>query len=99
MLRPKTVDQCERHSEGHAAQTMYNAECYEDVYLTPALNVWHPQNAAAAILMLAPILLLLSQDPLLLPGLGDRQRYLPPMLAISVYLPATAVLEVRVESC
>ncbi|KXZ48748.1 hypothetical protein GPECTOR_25g332 [Gonium pectorale] len=44
-----------------------------------------------AIFMLAPVLLLLSQDPLILPGLTDRQRYAPPQLAISAYLLATGV--------
>lgn len=37
-------------------------------------------GAPEAIFMIAPVLLLLSQDPLLLPGLADRQRYFPPQV-------------------
>lgn len=45
--------------------------------------------------MLAPLLLLLSQDPLLLTGLEDRMRYFPPVLAITAFLTTTAVVQVR----
>ncbi|KAG2493679.1 hypothetical protein HYH03_008193 [Edaphochlamys debaryana] len=45
------------------------------------------------IFMLAPILLLLSQDPIILPGLTERQRYCPPMGAISLYLLASGVIQ------
>ena len=48
-----------------------------------------------AIFMLAPLLLLLSQDPLLLTGLEDRLRYFPPALALTAYLTVTAVAQVR----
>lgn len=48
-----------------------------------------------AIFMLAPLLLLLSQDPLLLTGLEDRMRYFPPVLAVTAFLTTTAVVEVR----
>ncbi len=41
--------------------------------------------------MLAPLLLLLSQDPLLLRHLGERQRYFPPVLAGTAYLTASAL--------
>lgn len=40
--------------------------------------------------LLAPLLLLLSPDPLLLPRMGDAQRYFPPLLAASGYLLATS---------
>ncbi|GLI61232.1 hypothetical protein VaNZ11_003532, partial [Volvox africanus] len=48
-------------------------------------------GAPEAIFMLAPILLLLSQDVLILPGLSERQRYCPPQLAISAYLLVSGV--------
>ena len=41
------------------------------------------QGADAVIFALAPILLLLSQDPLLLWGLHERRRYFPLAAAIS----------------
>lgn len=44
--------------------------------------------------MLAPLLLMLSQDPLLLRQLGERQRYLPPVAAFSCYLTVTAAIQV-----
>lgn len=43
--------------------------------------------------MLAPLLLLLNQDPVLLRGLGDRQRYAPPVGAVVAYLTAASALE------
>ena len=43
-----------------------------------------------AILLLAPILLLLAQDPLLLRWLEDRRRYVPPCAAVTAYLAAAA---------
>ncbi len=46
-----------------------------------------------AVLLLAPLLLLLSQDPLLLRGLGEQQRYVPPVAAITAYLTVSAVSE------
>ena len=45
----------------------------------------------AAILLLAPLLLLLAQDPLLLRWLEERRRYLPSVAAVSAYLAATAI--------
>lgn len=44
--------------------------------------------------MLAPLLLMLSQDPLLLRRLGERQRYLPPVLAFTCYLAITGSVQV-----
>ncbi len=44
--------------------------------------------------MLAPILLLLSQDPLLFTGLEERMRYFPPVLAVTGYLTMTAIAQV-----
>lgn len=43
--------------------------------------------------MLAPLLLLLSQDPLILPMLGEQQRYFPSGLALVVYLTLTAIMQ------
>lgn len=54
-----------------------------------------PGGSPEAIFMLAPLLLLLSQDPLLLTGLEDRMRYFPPVLAVTAFLTTTAVVEVR----
>jgi hypothetical protein len=42
-------------------------------------------------LLLAPLLLLLSRDGLLLRGLGEQQRYFPPVAAVSAYLAAAAL--------
>jgi hypothetical protein len=43
-----------------------------------------------AVLMLAPLLLLLNQDPYLLPMLDERRRYFPPYVALVLYLMASA---------
>ncbi len=45
--------------------------------------------------MLAPLLLLLGQDPLLLPELEEKQRYVPPALSASLFLFAQGLYEVR----
>jgi hypothetical protein len=47
-----------------------------------------------AILLLAPVLLLLAQDPLLLRWLEDRRRYVPPCAAITAYLLVAAVWQI-----
>lgn len=39
-----------------------------------------------AILLLAPVLLLLAQDPVLLRFLDKRRRYVPPVAAVTAYL-------------
>lgn len=44
-----------------------------------------------AALLLAPLLLLLSPDPLLLRCLGEQQRYFPPVFAVSVYLTGLSI--------
>jgi hypothetical protein len=46
------------------------------------------------LLLLSPLLLLLSQDPLLLRHLSERQRYLPPVLAMSGYLAASSAVQI-----
>lgn len=51
-----------------------------------ALNMFLTSGSPEAVFMLAPLLLLLSADPLLLPGLAERKRYFPPAAAISSYL-------------
>ena len=49
------------------------------------------QGADEAIFVLAPILLLLNQDPLLFRGLTNRRRYFPPVFCASAYLSVAAV--------
>lgn len=44
-----------------------------------------------AILALAPLLLLLTQDPMLCPYLTTRRRYFPPLVATLLYLSASSV--------
>jgi hypothetical protein len=51
------------------------------------------QGSHEAIFVLAPLLLLLNQDPLLFRGMGDRQRYAPVAAAISGYLTIVSALE------
>ncbi|WIA13369.1 hypothetical protein OEZ85_006949 [Tetradesmus obliquus] len=58
------------------------------------LNRYMTGGAPEAMLMLAPLLLMLSQDPLLLRQLGERQRYLPPVLAFSCYLTISSAIQV-----
>ena len=55
-----------------------------------ALNEQFTGGNEAAILLIAPVLLLLSQDPLLMRGLSDARRYLPPAAAVTVYLAGSA---------
>ncbi|EFN59471.1 expressed protein [Chlorella variabilis] len=55
-----------------------------------ALNIQVTDGVPVAILLLAPILLLLAQDPLLLRWLEDRRRYVPPCAAVTAYLAAAA---------
>ncbi|GMH37943.1 hypothetical protein BSKO_05827 [Bryopsis sp. KO-2023] len=50
------------------------------------LNLYFTGGGPEAAFVLVPILLLLNQDPLLLPGLTERQRYFPPYLALVGYL-------------
>ncbi|KAL6515780.1 hypothetical protein OROHE_018314 [Orobanche hederae] len=54
------------------------------------LNVHLTGGSNRAIFFLAPILLLLNQDLDFLAGYGDKQRYFPVTLAISVYLVLTS---------
>jgi hypothetical protein len=61
-----------------------------------------PSSSAAeerdeAILALAPVLLLLTQDRLLAPSLTPKRRYVPPLAAIVVYLLANAANDVLVD--
>jgi hypothetical protein len=56
-----------------------------------SLNVYVSGGAPEAIFMLTPLLLLLSQDTLLLTGLQDKQRYFPPLLATTTYLALAAL--------
>ncbi|KAI3433444.1 hypothetical protein D9Q98_003258 [Chlorella vulgaris] len=59
-----------------------------------ALNEKVTGGEAVAILLLAPVLLLLAQDPLLLRWLEDRRRYVPPCAAITAYLLVAAVWQI-----
>ncbi len=52
----------------------------------------YAQGADEAILVLAPVLLLLNQDPLLFRGLTDARRYFPPVFAAAAYLAGAAAL-------
>lgn len=49
------------------------------------------QGADEAVFVLAPILLLLNQDPLLFRGLTERRRYFPPVFCASAYLVIAGV--------
>ena len=49
------------------------------------------QGTNEAIFVLAPVLLLLNQDPLLCRGLTPERRYFPPVCATTLYLAANAV--------
>jgi hypothetical protein len=65
----------------------------------PQLYVWllccrAADGAPEPLLLLSPLLLMLSQDPFLLRHLGERQRYLPPVLAFSGYLAITSGVQV-----
>ena len=49
------------------------------------------QAADEAILVLAPMLLLMNQDPLVFRSLSERRRYAPLVLALTAYLTFSAV--------
>ncbi|PKA56869.1 hypothetical protein AXF42_Ash002172 [Apostasia shenzhenica] len=61
------------------------------------LNMSLTGGSNRAIFFLAPILLLLNQDSDILVGFGDRQRYFPVTLAISVYLVLNALYRIWEE--
>lgn len=48
------------------------------------------QGADEAVFVLAPVLLLLNQDPLLFRGLTAQRRYFPPLCAASLFLTVNA---------
>lgn len=52
-------------------------------------------GAPEAVFMLAPVLLMLSQDPLVCWGVTSRQRYVPPVLAVSGYLILASFLGIQ----
>jgi hypothetical protein len=62
-----------------------------------ALNATLTGGQPEAIFMLAPLLLLLSQDALLLRGLGEQQRYAPPITAASLYLAASTLVRIYLD--
>ncbi|XP_010249316.2 PREDICTED: uncharacterized protein LOC104591892 [Nelumbo nucifera] len=61
------------------------------------LNVNITGGSNRAIFFLAPILLLLNQDSDFIAGFGDRQRYFPVTVVISVYLVLTAAYRIWEE--
>uniref|UniRef100_A0A0E0J2J8 No exine formation 1 n=1 Tax=Oryza nivara TaxID=4536 RepID=A0A0E0J2J8_ORYNI len=62
------------------------------------LNVTLTGGSNRAIFFLAPILLLLNQDSDIIAGFGDRQRYFPVTISISVYLVLTALYRLWEET-
>ena len=66
--------------------TTGNLACLSWLLIALYLN-WQAKGAPdEAIFLLAPSLLLLNKDPLLLPGLTPSRRYAPCSLAVSLYL-------------
>lgn len=55
------------------------------------LNLYFTGGNPQAAIVLVPILLLLNQDPILMPYLTERQRYFPPFLAFAGYLWVLAI--------
>lgn len=58
------------------------------------LNVNLTGGSNQAIFFLAPILLLLNQDSDFVAGFGDKQRYFPVTVTISIYLVLTSVYSI-----
>ncbi|KAG6425555.1 hypothetical protein SASPL_115996 [Salvia splendens] len=58
------------------------------------LNVHLTGGSNRAIFFLAPVLLLLNQDSDFFAGFGDKQRYFPVSVAISIYLVSTSVYSI-----
>jgi hypothetical protein len=71
------------------APSLANAVVLAVFVLGLAIN---PTGAPEAVFMLSPVLLMLSQDPLLCWGVASRQRYAPPVLAAAGYLALRASL-------
>lgn len=61
------------------------------------INMTLTGGSNRAIFFLAPILLLLNQDSDILASFGDRQRYFPVTLAISVFLLLNAIYRIWAE--
>ncbi|XP_022725442.1 uncharacterized protein LOC111281907 [Durio zibethinus] len=61
------------------------------------LNVNLTGGSNQAIFFLAPILLLLNQDSDFVAGFGDKQRYFPVIVVISVYLVLTTLYSILEE--
>lgn len=62
------------------------------------INVTLTGGSNRAIFFLAPILLLLNQDSDILASFGDRQRYFPVTLVISVFLLLNAIYRIWEEA-
>eukprot|EP00892_Ulva_mutabilis_P002875 jgi/Ulvmu1/12589/UM092_0019.1 len=61
------------------------------------LNFQIAEGKDEAVLMLAPLLLLLNQDAYILPMIDDRRRYFPPYVALVAYL-ALSVLRTALDA-
>ena len=74
--------------------TTGNLACLLWLCIALYLN-WQAQGAPdEAILLLAPSLLLLNRDPLLMPGLQASRRYAPCSFVVTLYLVASSLASV-----
>ena len=74
--------------------TAGNLACLSWLALSLFLS-WSAKGAPdEAIFLLAPSLLILNRDPVLMPGLKPSRRYAPCSLAVTVYLVASSVATV-----
>ena len=95
-------DENDPHSRrvSHCTRETALLVCVEQWYQSIRPTSLSPSGGSPeAIFMLAPLLLLLSQDPLMLSELEEQQRYFPPTLAVTTYLSAAAVLQVHETFC
>ncbi len=74
--------------------TTGNLACFSWLCIALYLN-WQAQGAPdEAIFLLAPSLLLLNRDPLLMPGLKPSRRYAPCSLTVTLYLVVSSLVSV-----
>mmetsp|Transcript_6413 Transcript_6413/g.7364 ORF Transcript_6413/g.7364 Transcript_6413/m.7364 type:complete len:345 (-) Transcript_6413:173-1207(-) len=71
---------------GEWMPVMGNVSVFVAMGLSLVLNLRLTEGSNTSIFALAPILLLLNEDILLLKGLGDKQRYFPLAVTVAVYL-------------
>eukprot|EP00798_Chlamydomonas_sp_ICE-L_P021509 gene21509-28492_t len=80
------------HREGLAwVPTAGNIFTITAMILTVSVNMYLTGGSCEAILMLAPLLLLLSQDPIFFSELNDHQRYFPSVIMSTAFLSITAL--------